>query len=107
MTLPEHPERAPQRENTENTDNTDTGQQEPGETVDGSRDISAPVTPQPAAAQPTAAQPATSQPTVAQLAGDYAAKAGLHRSSNGNIDVLKSAGGMQGKSTSAAFRIIR
>ena len=37
-----------------------------------------------------------SQPTVAQLAEDYAAKAGLHRSSNGNIDVLKSAGGIQG-----------
>lgn len=36
------------------------------------------------------------QPTVAQLAEGYAAKAGLHRSSNGNIDVLKSAGGFQG-----------
>ena len=46
--------------------------------------------------EPTAAQPTTAAPTVAQLAGDYAAKAGLHRSSNGNIDVLKSAGGIQG-----------
>ena len=33
---------------------------------------------------------------MAQLAEGYAAKAGLHRSSNGNIDVLKSAGGIQG-----------
>jgi hypothetical protein len=36
------------------------------------------------------------QPTVAQLAEGYAAKAGLHRSGNGGIDVLKSAGGIQG-----------
>lgn len=36
------------------------------------------------------------QPTVAQLAEGYAAKAGLHRTENGNIDVLKSAGGVQG-----------
>ena len=36
------------------------------------------------------------QPTVAQLAEGYAAKAGLHRSDNGGIDVLKSAGGVQG-----------
>lgn len=41
-------------------------------------------------------QPAAPQPTVADLAEGYAAKAGLHRSSNGNIDVLKSAGGIQG-----------
>ena len=41
-------------------------------------------------------QPAAAQPTVAELAEGYAAKAGLHRSSNGNIDVLKSAGGIQG-----------
>jgi hypothetical protein len=80
MTLPEHPERAPQLED------TDTGRQEPGETADSSPDISAPV----------ASQPTATQPTVAQLAGDYAAKAGLHRSSNGNIDVLKTAGGIQG-----------
>lgn len=40
--------------------------------------------------------PEDQQPTVAQLAEGYAAKAGLHRSSNGNIDVLKSAGGVQG-----------
>ncbi|KQN86452.1 DUF3159 domain-containing protein [Arthrobacter sp. Leaf69] len=43
-----------------------------------------------------AEQPAAAQPTVAELAEGYAAKAGLHRSSNGNIDVLKSAGGIQG-----------
>ncbi|HEX9089239.1 MAG TPA: DUF3159 domain-containing protein, partial [Arthrobacter sp.] len=50
----------------------------------------------PAAAQPAVTQPAAEQPTVAQLAEGYAAKAGLHRSSNGDIDVLKSAGGIQG-----------
>jgi len=48
------------------------------------------------AVRPAADQPAADQPTVAQLAEGYAAKAGLHRSSNGNIDVLKSAGGIQG-----------
>lgn len=42
------------------------------------------------------AAPAETQPSVSQLAEGYAAKAGLHRSSNGNIDVLKSAGGIQG-----------
>ncbi len=42
------------------------------------------------------AAPAETQPSVSQLAAGYAAKAGLHRSSNGNIDVLKSAGGIQG-----------
>lgn len=36
------------------------------------------------------------QPTMAQLAEGYASQAGLHRSGNGNIDVLKSAGGVQG-----------
>jgi len=86
MTLPEHPERARPERLQQNT-----GQQVPAESADGGRDISAPVT-----SEPTTAQPATAAPTVAQLAGDYAAKAGLHRSSNGNIDVLKSAGGIQG-----------
>ncbi|MEY9776208.1 DUF3159 domain-containing protein [Arthrobacter sp. MW3 TE3886] len=88
MTLPERarPDRPQQ----------DIGRQEPGETADGGRDIAAPVTSQPTAADPAASQSTASQPTVAQLAGDYAAKAGLHRSSNGNIDVLKSAGGIQG-----------
>jgi hypothetical protein len=91
MTLPEHPEQArPDRPQ------QDIGRQEPGETADGGRDISTPVTSGPTAAEPMAAQPTVAQPTVAQLAGDYAAKAGLHRSSNGNIDVLKSAGGIQG-----------
>jgi hypothetical protein len=86
MTLPEHPERArPERPQ------QDTGRQEPAESADGGRDMSAPVT-----SEPTAAPPTTAAPTVAQLAGDYAAKAGLHRSSNGNIDVLRSAGGIQG-----------
>ncbi|MEC5179937.1 DUF3159 domain-containing protein [Arthrobacter sp. CG_A4] len=51
---------------------------------------------QPAEVQPAEVQPTEVQPTVAQLAEGYAAKAGLHRSGNGNIDVLKSAGGIQG-----------
>ena len=60
-----------------------------------------PETPKPAAepgpaGKSAAEQPAAVQPTVAQLAEGYAAKAGLHRSGNGNIDVLKSAGGIQG-----------
>ncbi len=46
--------------------------------------------------QDSVKQPPAAQPTVAELAEGYAAKAGLHRSSNGNIDVLKSAGGIQG-----------
>ena len=86
MTLPEHPERARPERPQQNTD-----QQVPAESADGGRDMSAPVT-----SEPTTAQPTTAAPTVAQLAGDYAAKAGLHRSSNGNIDVLRSAGGIQG-----------
>lgn len=36
------------------------------------------------------------QPSVSALAESYAAKAGLHRTTNGGIDVLKSAGGIQG-----------
>ena len=55
-----------------------------------------PEKPEPGPEQPAAKQPADVQPSVAQLAEGYAAKAGLHRSSNGNIDVLKSAGGIQG-----------
>lgn len=39
---------------------------------------------------------APEQPTMAQLAEGYASQAGLHRADNGNIDVLKSAGGVQG-----------
>lgn len=50
----------------------------------------------PAASEPRKAQPAPETPSVANLAEGYAAKAGLHRSKNGNIDVLKSAGGVQG-----------
>jgi len=81
MTLPEHPERArPERPQ------QDSDRQVPAESTDGGRGLSAPLT----------SEPTTAAPTVAQLAGDYAAKAGLHRSSNGNIDVLKSAGGIQG-----------
>ncbi|WP_024365790.1 DUF3159 domain-containing protein [Arthrobacter sp. TB 26] len=58
--------------------------------------MTVPEKPETAAVQPAVVQPATVQPTAAQLAEGYAAKAGLHRSSNGNIDVLKSAGGIQG-----------
>ncbi|MGY3317559.1 DUF3159 domain-containing protein [Arthrobacter sp. TE12232] len=90
MTLPEHPERAPRREDRE------LDPREPREAAGTDQDISRPVASQPTVSQPVASQPVASQPTVAQLAGDYAAKAGLHRSSNGNIDVLKSAGGIQG-----------
>ena len=39
---------------------------------------------------------ATPSPTVAALAEGYAAKAGLHRHSDGRINVLKTAGGVQG-----------
>lgn len=35
-------------------------------------------------------------PPVAGLAAEYAAKAGLHRTHDGRVDVLKSAGGVQG-----------
>jgi hypothetical protein len=35
-------------------------------------------------------------PTVADLAAGYAQKAGLHRNSAGHVDMLKSAGGVQG-----------
>ena len=45
---------------------------------------------------PKKPEPTAADPTVAQLAAGYAAKAGLHRSNNGNVDVLKSAGGIQG-----------
>jgi Protein of unknown function (DUF3159) len=43
---------------------------------------------------PDASRPEASP--MAGLAADYAAKAGLHRTHNGGIDVLKSAGGVQG-----------
>jgi hypothetical protein len=46
--------------------------------------------------EPGSAAKDPSPPSAAQLAEGYAAKAGLRRSSNGNIDVLKSAGGFQG-----------
>ena len=48
---------------------------------------------------PEQAGPGASRPDpspMAGLAGDYAAKAGLHRTHDGQIDVLKSAGGIQG-----------
>lgn len=96
MTLPENPERA--RRDAARQDPAGQHTAEPGA---ASRDVSQPVASEPTVSQPTTVRPtvvrpAAVQPTVAQLAGDYAAKAGLHRSSNGNIDVLKSAGGIQG-----------
>lgn len=91
MTLPEHPERARPDRAHQDRSQEETAQQEAGEAAALTRDDAAP-----AASQPTSTQPTSTQPTVAQLAEDYAAKAGLHRSSNGNIDVLKSAGGVQG-----------
>ena len=105
MTLPEHPERAPQDLAPQDLAPQDLAPQDagrlPGESSAAGRDISQPVASQPTVSrpgpdQPVFSQPAVSQPTVAQLAEDYATKAGLHRSSNGNIDVLKSAGGIQG-----------
>jgi hypothetical protein len=50
----------------------------------------------PEKSEPGAQRDPAEQPTLAQLAEGYAGQAGLHRSSNGNIDVLKSAGGVQG-----------
>ncbi|MEJ1180339.1 DUF3159 domain-containing protein [Arthrobacter sp. R4] len=41
-------------------------------------------------------EPAQEPPTMAMLAEGYAAKAGLHRTHDGRIDVLRSAGGVQG-----------
>ena len=41
-------------------------------------------------------KPAPENPGFAGLAEDYASKAGLHRTHDGRIDVLKSAGGYQG-----------
>ncbi|KIS27768.1 potassium ABC transporter [Arthrobacter sp. SPG23] len=48
------------------------------------------------AARPGQPRPTPESPSVADLAEGYAAKAGLHRSEDGSIDVLKSAGGVQG-----------
>lgn len=93
MTLPEHPERAPQDQPGQaRLAGQDAGQPAPGEPGGAAgRDMS-----QPGTSRSVTPPPAATQPTVAQLAGDYAARAGLHRTSNGNIDVLKSAGGLQG-----------
>ena len=46
----------------------------------------------------TAQEPGTAQDSspVAGLAAEYAAKAGLHRTHDGRVDVLRSAGGVQG-----------
>jgi hypothetical protein len=41
-------------------------------------------------------EPAQDPPTMAVLAEGYAAKAGLHRTHDGRVDVLRSAGGVQG-----------
>lgn len=92
MTLPEHPQPG--------TGNHSTGKPTaritPQQPADGRPDAGQLDAGQLDAApsDPTPSDPG--QPTVAQLAEGYAAKAGLHRSSDGNIDVLKSAGGIQG-----------
>ena len=52
-------------------------------------------TPDPAAGPPKP-RPTPESPSVANLAEGYAVKSGLHRSKDGSIDVLKSAGGVQG-----------
>jgi hypothetical protein len=53
--------------------------------------------PEPAGTQPSRPEPAPTEPSpMAGLAADYAAKAGLHRTHDGRIDVLKTAGGVQG-----------
>jgi hypothetical protein len=49
-----------------------------------------------AASEPVKPRSAPESPSVADLAEGYAVKAGLHRSKDGSIDVLKSAGGLQG-----------
>lgn len=55
-----------------------------------------PEQPEPAEQRPDQQRQRTDAPSVAQLAEGYAAKAGLHRHSDGRINVLKSAGGVQG-----------
>lgn len=55
--------------------------------------------PEPGGPQPPRAEassPETEPSPMAGLAADYAAKAGLHRTHDGRIDVLKTAGGVQG-----------
>ncbi|MDQ0769637.1 hypothetical protein QF031_002386 [Pseudarthrobacter defluvii] len=47
--------------------------------------------------RPQEGEPKTAAPSpVAGLAAEYAAKAGLHRTHDGRVDVLRSAGGVQG-----------
>lgn len=88
MTVPEKPEPAVQ------SGATQSGAAQPGTAQPGAVHSGAA---QPGPAEPAPGEEAAAaQPTVAQLAEGYAAKAGLHRSGNGNIDVLKSAGGAQG-----------
>ncbi|WP_164200739.1 DUF3159 domain-containing protein [[Micrococcus luteus] ATCC 49442] len=53
--------------------------------------------PEPSGPQPASPEPSPGEPSpMAGLAADYAAKAGLHRTHDGRIDVLKTAGGVQG-----------
>jgi hypothetical protein len=47
-------------------------------------------------------EPAQEPPAMAVLAEGYAAKAGLHRTHDGRVDVLRSAGGVQGIAESIA-----
>ncbi|MDR6507819.1 DUF3159 domain-containing protein [Arthrobacter oryzae] len=50
----------------------------------------------PAAPEPVKPRSTPETPSMAGFAEDYAVKAGLHRTKDGSIDVLKSAGGVQG-----------
>ncbi|MCU1436332.1 MAG: potassium transporter [Pseudarthrobacter sp.] len=53
--------------------------------------------PEPSGPHPSSPEPSPAEPSpTAGLAADYAAKAGLHRTHDGRIDVLKTAGGVQG-----------
>jgi hypothetical protein len=57
--------------------------------------------PEPTRPEPTRPEASgTEASPMAGLAEDYAAKAGLHRTHDGRIDVLKSAGGVQGMAES-------
>lgn len=59
-------------------------------------EVSLPGEANPGAAKPGAASPGADSPSVSELAAGYAEKAGLHRNSAGHVDMLKSAGGVQG-----------
>ncbi|WP_309074379.1 DUF3159 domain-containing protein [Paenarthrobacter sp.] len=59
-------------------------------------EVPLPGAPGPGTAKASPASPGADSPTVSDLAAGYAEKAGLHRNSAGHVDMLKSAGGVQG-----------